>query len=371
VRATVVKCVLMAVSVKIPMKKKGQNKELPEHIEEQRTRAFVERDVPKYTDSNFFHGVYQNLGFDNSFDIEEFRQNFSIKVFFMNEEEMMFDMIGVEAPIANALRRILIAEIPTMAIETVYITDNTSIIQDEVLAHRLGLIPIRVDPRWFEWSSGEPTDKNTIEFTLNIKCEKKKDYKESYPDHLKYDHSKVYSGDLVWNPYGDQEVTFRDKPIKPVHDDILIAKLRPGQAIELSCRCCKGVGKDHAKFSPVATASYRLLPEIYIEEITGEKAKELVDKCPMKVFDIEDLGDVQKARVANPRNCTMCRECIREPGWEKLVKLRRKKDHYIFHIESTKILHPKELFEEAIGVLLNKVNTIREELEKLAVPEDV
>lgn len=68
----------------------------------------------------------------------------------MNEEEIVFDMKGVDAPIANALRRILISEVPTMAIETVYIANNTSIIPDEVIAHRLGLIPIKADPRLFD-----------------------------------------------------------------------------------------------------------------------------------------------------------------------------------------------------------------------------
>jgi len=66
------------------------------------------------------------------------------------EEDMEFDMVGVDAAIANAFRRILIAEVPTMAVEKVSIHNNTSIIQDEVLAHRLGLIPIRADPRKFK-----------------------------------------------------------------------------------------------------------------------------------------------------------------------------------------------------------------------------
>jgi DNA-directed RNA polymerase I and III subunit RPAC1 len=72
------------------------------------------------------------------------------------------------------------------------------------------------------------------------------------------------------------------------------------------------------------------LPKIeFLEEITGAKAKELVDICPMKVYDIEDLGGVKKARVANPRNCTMCRECIREPENQQKIKLSRQKDHFI------------------------------------------
>jgi DNA-directed RNA polymerase I and III subunit RPAC1 len=73
-------------------------------------------------------------------------------------DELVLDLVGVDAPIANAIRRVCIAEVtlyciiyssnkvPTMAIEDVWIYDNTSIIQDEVLAHRLGLIPIKADP---------------------------------------------------------------------------------------------------------------------------------------------------------------------------------------------------------------------------------
>lgn len=56
--------------------------------------------------------------------------------------------------LANSLRRIMISEAPTMAIEHVYITNNTSVIQDEVLAHRLGLIPLLVDPELFSYKVG-------------------------------------------------------------------------------------------------------------------------------------------------------------------------------------------------------------------------
>eukprot|EP00611_Tribonema_gayanum_P012295 TRINITY_DN22922_c0_g1_i1.p2 TRINITY_DN22922_c0_g1~~TRINITY_DN22922_c0_g1_i1.p2 ORF type:complete len:159 (+),score=37.04 TRINITY_DN22922_c0_g1_i1:58-534(+) len=64
-------------------------------------------------------------------------------------EELVFDLIGIDVSIANALRRIMLAEVPTMAIETVYMEMNTSIIFDEVLSHRLGLVPLNVDPRTF------------------------------------------------------------------------------------------------------------------------------------------------------------------------------------------------------------------------------
>jgi DNA-directed RNA polymerases I and III subunit RPAC1 len=87
-------------------------------------------------------------------NITQFRDNLTIEVQTLNRDDMEFDLIGVDASIANAFRRILMAEIPTMAIETVYIFNNTSVIQDEVLAHRLGLIPIKADPGKFGWQNG-------------------------------------------------------------------------------------------------------------------------------------------------------------------------------------------------------------------------
>lgn len=65
----------------------------------------------------------------------------------------------------------------------------------------------------------------------------------------------VYSHHLEWNPQGQQQQQMAD--VRPVFEDILIAKLRPGQTIDVVCYCQKGVGKDHAKYSPVSTAAYR------------------------------------------------------------------------------------------------------------------
>lgn len=64
---------------------------------------------------------------------------------------MEFDLIGVHPSFANTLRRILLSDVPSMAIEKVHVYNNTSIIQDEVLCHRLGLIPFKADPRQFEF----------------------------------------------------------------------------------------------------------------------------------------------------------------------------------------------------------------------------
>lgn len=91
--------------------------------------------------------MFMALGVDNSWDFSEFADSFKIQINRLTADTMEFDMIGCDPSFANALRRILIAEVPTVAIEHVFVVNNTSIIPDEVLAHRLGLIPINVDPR--------------------------------------------------------------------------------------------------------------------------------------------------------------------------------------------------------------------------------
>lgn len=66
---------------------------------------------------------------------------------------MEFDLIGIHPSLANTFRRLMLSDVTSMAIEKVHIINNTSIIQDEVLAHRLGLIPLKADSRLFEFKS--------------------------------------------------------------------------------------------------------------------------------------------------------------------------------------------------------------------------
>lgn len=107
----------------------------------------------------------------------------------------------------------MIAEIPTIAIEKVEMWQNTSIIPDENLAHRIGLVPIKVDPRLFDFKkSDKPFDEtNSIRFKLHVVCTKK-DPKMQTPLNINdveeeekiFNHSNVYSGDLEWIPIGNQ-----------------------------------------------------------------------------------------------------------------------------------------------------------------------
>lgn len=313
----------------------------------------------------------QSSGIDNSLDLAEFARDLSVEVVETDDDDFVFEIEGIDAPIANAMRRILLSEVPTVAIETVYVHDNSSIMPDEMLAHRLGLVPLDIDPRLVEMRKGKDdpaTSKNTVKFRMRAACRKNtaiapKD--EIAPPEKLYVQSSVRSGTIeyVSFPGEDQLLQFglMTAP-KPVHDDIVLVKMRPDQKVHVELDAVKGIGRDHAKFSPVATASYRMLPEVTLkEEVDGERAHELVEKCPMNVFDIEDSGC---AVVARPRDCTMCRECIREPEWNSVVELTRKRDHFIFSVESTGALPSAVLVTEALSILGDKCRTVEAALDE-------
>jgi len=317
-------------------------------------------------------------GVDEAWDIEKFRKTFKVVISELTKENIEFDLIGIDAAIANAFRRILIAEVPSMAIEDVFILNNTSIMHDEVLAHRLGLIPIKADPNdfSFRWETAQkngntqgPTDADTIVFKLQVKCTHKKGAPKDDsldPSEL-YENSSVYSGQMVWSPQWRQEEFFKNSPPRPVYDDILITKLRPKQEIDLELHCVKVIGKDHAKFSPVATASYRLLPDIIITKPILGKDAEKFQKCfPEGVIEVFTNKDGEKeARVVNPRKDTVSRECLRHNEFKDKVKLTRVRDHFIFNVESVGAIPPQRLLPDAIKVLIEKCKVLKRSLAQL------
>ncbi|XP_049457199.1 DNA-directed RNA polymerases I and III subunit RPAC1 isoform X1 [Epinephelus fuscoguttatus] len=340
------------------------------NVEEIRNRVILGEFGVKNVHTSDFPGNYP--GYDDAWDMQNFQKNFRIDIVHLDENSMEFDMVGIDAAIANAFRRILLAEVPTMAVEKVFIYNNTSIVQDEVLAHRLGLIPIKADPRLFEYrntgeesAEEEGSEIDTIQLQLKVKCSRnpRASKDSSDPQELYLNHM-VYSRDIKWVPIGNQADVFADSIIGPVHDDILIAQLRPGQELDIIMHCVKGIGKDHAKFSPVATASYRLLPDItLLEPVEGEKAERLKCCFSRGVIDIEDVNGKKVAKVVNSRLDTCSREVLRHNDLKNVVKLGRLRDHFIFTVESTGILPPDVLVTEAVKVLMAKCQRFLNELD--------
>jgi DNA-directed RNA polymerase I and III subunit RPAC1 len=319
--------------------------------------------IIKITNEGLKNNYIENYSDNINWTTEVFDKMTNIEIKSKTEEELVFDIKGVDPTIVNTLRRIMIAEVPTMAIETVIINQNTSVIPDEVLAHRLGLIPILADANDFIEKKPEEdfNDRNSMKFSLKVKCFTDKNGKII--------NENIFSKDLIFVPQGQQEQKFYNNQNKKysiglVHDDILINKLIPGMEIDLECYCVKGIGRVHAKWSPVCTAYYRLINKIKIlEEINGDDAEELKQLCPKGVFVINKKGN---AEIGNVRDCTSCRECIRQEKFKNLIELGKVADHYEFHIESVGMYKPESIFFRAIDVLKEKIKTWHELLNEKA-----
>ncbi|KAF2675268.1 putative DNA-directed RNA polymerase I and III subunit Rpc40 [Microthyrium microscopicum] len=348
-------------------------------------RRFVEftAETIKNTSATDYPGVYP--GEDHSWNIDKFRDSFQVEFHETKAFVSSFSLIGLSAPIANAFRRILIAEVPTIAIEDVYISNNTSVIQDEVLAQRMGLIPFKIDDdlfKWLKWApaKGQPRDYNTIQLDLEVNCEWFEDGKDKYkkagerdPRKL-YKNAHVYARDFVFKPV-NRQMPFVNasndrgipSPVFPMHPELLIAKLRPGQVIKIKTHAVKGIGADHAKFSPCATASYRLMPKIdIIKPIIGADASKFARCFPEGVISLKPVTEEQAedenspyaghegekyAVVADAMKDPVTRECLRHPEFTDKVRLGRIQDHFIFKIESTGQFTSNDLFVEAAKVL--------------------
>ncbi|KAF2118397.1 DNA-directed RNA polymeras-like proteines I and III subunit RPAC1 [Lophiotrema nucula] len=362
---------------------------------EQRKRVQINAETVTNAQSNDFPHHWP--GEDHSWNLDYFKSQFRVK-FEKNERyDAEFSLIGLDTSVANAFRRILIAEIPTLAIETVFINQNTSIIADEVLAHRMGLVPLTASRKgldWMSWyrepteedrGSGQPMDYNACQLRLEAACTwldddaiNRANRGETDPNKLYKNHS-IYAKDLVWVPSGQQNDKF-EEPLRPTNPDILLVKMRPGQKIELFVQAIKGIGQDHAKFSPVATASYRLMPTIDITKpILGQDAKKFARCFPKGVIELEKVTEEEasekkelegkegelKAVVKNPMRDTVSRECLRHPEFKDKVKLGRVRDHFIFKVESTGQWDSDLLFLESVKLLKVKCERVKRGLDAM------
>ena len=210
--------------------------------------------------------------------------------------------------LANALRRSVI-EIPTLSIEECDIYKNDSALYDEVLAHRLGLVPLK--------NQKLKTGKN-VEYKLKKKAGKEESL-------------FVESGEL------GEGVVYPDMPL---------VLLENGQCIELVARAVQGMGKDHAKFTP-GLMFYRQKPIIKIEK-EGESRLELAEKYP-KVFEFKDKLKVKDTSYTD----------LDEKDLESYegIKVSYGKNLVIV-IESWGQMKPGEIFTEAATVLKNELDGV-------------
>ncbi|AFZ79819.1 DNA-directed RNA polymerase I, putative [Theileria equi strain WA] len=298
-----------------------------------------------YLDASGIKYSYDKFTDQNAPSVLEEIKNVKIRFIKNTKFHSVVEFEGLNVSIANALRRILIAEIPTLAIETVEIRQNTGVVQDELLAHRLGLVPFNVDPEDFSYKNHESLgDKNSLCFKLSAKCLRS--------DSQGRNTLSLYAKDLVWHPFNEaQKLKFQDDPPRPIHGDILLTKLAGGQELDLTAYLEKGIGKTHSKWSPVSTAVYRFKPEITFSEefpLSKSDKEELCELCPMDVFSMKK-GDIC---IEDTLSCTSCRACVER--FPKSVIVKKLNNHIIFSIESTGAVPSATLLLRAIEVLKNK-----------------
>jgi DNA-directed RNA polymerase II subunit RPB3 len=292
------------------------------------------------------------------------KKNPTIEIKDLKKDSIQFLLKDCDFSLANALRRIIIAEIPTMAIDIVEITENTSAINDEFLSHRLGLVPLLSQGAdKFKYTSecdcvGTRCPNCTVELKLNVKCTQ--------------EQQEVTSNDLhVIIPGADASV----RPIYAEDSDgtaaspILLAKLRKGQEIDLVAFAKKGVGKEHAKWSPACAVTYKNEPIVELrqeplEKLNDVQKKEFVASCPSKVYRFDEStkrvhADIEDLLVYN---CTFCQECTRKAdtlGAPDIVSIREKEDRFLFSLETTGALLPEEIVQFAIQILHAKIAKVQ------------
>jgi len=160
-----------------------------------------------------------------------------VKALESSQDSVTLQLDGIDRSYANAVRRFCIAEVPAMAIDDVVILENSSVLYDEILAHRLGMVPIKTDLERYnlpeECDCGNPLGchKCRVLFVLDAKGKDKV--------------STVYSGDLV----------SEDREIRPVSETIPLVKLAMGQSVKLEAYARLGKGKEHAKWQPCTVAA--------------------------------------------------------------------------------------------------------------------
>ncbi len=250
----------------------------------------------------------------------------SIEIISYNERVFKAILKNVPVEIANSLRRAMIAEVPTLAIEEVIIFKNDGFLNDDSLAHRLGLIPLKTSMDYIRKLQSMEEGGGYV--TLSIKVSARNDVKV------------VYSGDIKT----------RDTNVKILSDRIEISKLAPGQSIEAEMWATVGRGEEHAKWSPVTVAVARGLPRIRLaKDIPQETMEKMVSVCPKGVFKIEN----GKLVVDDITKCTVCDICEKE--FPDYVKVGIDESSSILYFESVGQLTTREILNEAFNILLSKL----------------
>lgn len=264
-------------------------------------------------------------------EVEEYKMEIEILKKDAKNNKLSFLLKGSTPAYANAIRRIMLSEVPTMAIEDVEIKKNNSILYDEIIAHRLGLIPLSTDLDSYKvlQEGEEPSAIHQLKLSLKQKGPK-----------------IVTAADI--------ETT--DPKVKPVFSEMPIVKLLKGQELEFEATAVLGVGKEHMKWSP-CHVYYTYDSDVKIKK-QPKDAKAFMSSCPDNIF-VEKAGkiEINKSKDFAPELYEVCEDV--EQG---VVEVKYDDTQFIFNVESWGQLEAKQIISKALQVFNEKLDDLQAQI---------
>jgi DNA-directed RNA polymerase subunit D len=238
-----------------------------------------------------------------------------------NNNKLTVLLKKTNAAFVNSIRRTISESVPTLAIEDIEMRKNSSVLYDEIVAHRLGLIPLTTDLSSYVLPSkckckGEGCASCTVKLTL-----------------------KAEGPGIITA----SEIESKDPKVKPAFPEMPIVKLIKGQKIEFEATAVMGVGKEHSKWVP-AHVWYKHKPIVKIGNV--KEPQKVVDSSPPGVFEIKN----GKLVVDEEKLITSDLAGVAEDVSNGEVVVE-KSDEFVMFIESFGQLNCKEILEQATKAL--------------------
>jgi len=261
-----------------------------------------------------------------------------IEIDTLEKKKAVMIIHDIEVYLVNTLRRIMLSEIPKLAIQDVIIYDNTSALFDEIIAHRLGLIPI-------------PTDLDLLSFRDDCVCEGK-----GCPScTVRYTLSKegagiVFSGDLV-PAEKSWAITEKNIPIVELFND---------QRLILEVETVLGKAKDHAKWQLVIAPGYRFMPTITFDPKRKADVEDFISELPKDIVSIQDntlvLSDIEKLPIV---------ESYIETEHIDFITISKDPGTIQFHFETDGSIPADDTMLHALGIFKEKLDKFESLMKKL------
>lgn len=253
-----------------------------------------------------------------------------IKLLDKSEDKIKFLVSGIDFSFANLIRRSIMDEIPVMAIDEVTFHKNSSALYDEIIAHRLGLLPLSTDLKsYYVKEECKCGGKGCARCQLKLVLQAK-------------GPCTVYA----------ENIKSKDPKVKPVQPDMPIVKLLKGQQLQFEAVASLGYGRNHAKHSP-GLVFYRQIADV---KIKGDKDREKLNKiCPKKILVLAG----SKLKVSDNLICDMCLACT---DISKDIEIIPKEDEFIFEVESWGQLDTKKMVLAGLDSFKAKLKELDKQL---------